>query len=77
MFIGPKPAAQPRSLRSIVESKNNVQGFPQDLPIDAAAGVPFSASGGIYVDLGLAATAGQVEDKVRGTLPFTNARKGR
>lgn len=44
MFRGEKPAAQPRSLRSIAESKGTTpSGFHEDLPYDTNAGIPQGA----------------------------------
>ncbi len=45
MFKGPKPPAQPRSLRSIAEAQNSAQGFENDPAYDAEAGVPTSVAG--------------------------------
>jgi len=53
MFKGIKPTSQPRSLRSVAESKGTApNGFDGQLEYDAKGGVPLGArtSGAVYVD---------------------------
>jgi hypothetical protein len=53
---GVRPAAQPRTLRSIAEDKGTAPAsFPEDLPYDHAAGAPKAVSGGVYADEAAAA----------------------
>lgn len=39
---GPKPAGQPRTLRSVAEQKSAPASFPDEVPQDTAGGVPSS-----------------------------------
>ena len=41
MHQGIKPAAQPRSLRSIVQEKNAAGGFPPPAPVPELEGAPY------------------------------------
>lgn len=45
MFKGARPQGQPRSLRSIVETKDSAANFPEDVPYVPSAGVPASVPG--------------------------------
>lgn len=79
MFKGPKPAAQPRSLRSIAESKNAGAGFMDEMPFDNQAGVPTGVPGiqGTYADAGNDATLGGHSGQLPAASPFANIRGGK
>lgn len=80
MFKGPKPAAQPRSLRSIVESKNGGGGFVEDALYNTDAGVPAATPGvqGLYSDPGDVATFGQgAGGQLPAANPLANVRGGK
>jgi len=79
MHKGQKPAAQPRSLRSIAESVNTGGGFLPDPDYDAQAGVPRNVPGvqGTYADPGNTATFGKQGERASAPSPFVNVRSGR
>ena len=79
MHKGLKPAAQPRSLRAIAESKNGPDGFIGDPNFVYDSGIPASTPGaqGVYSDYANSATFGPTVGQMRGSAPFTNVRGGK
>lgn len=69
MFHGVKPAGQPRTVRTLAESRANPENFPTDLPYNTQAGMPSGMKGGsgTYSDL--------AEGVTRGALPRVNCPK--
>jgi hypothetical protein len=84
VFKSKLPAGQPRSLRSIAESKNIPSNLDTDVEYDSVAGVPTNhpASGKRYEDVALSAQP-PAQYAVRGKRPFdsncslTKTRSGR
>lgn len=63
MFKGSKPSGQPRSLRSIVESKNESGAFPPEPPL------PEDDYGRAYRDEAQTASTERVEQAARTATP--------
>jgi hypothetical protein len=45
MFHGTKPEGQPRTVRTLAESRADPQNFPEDVPYNTQAGAPLSERG--------------------------------
>ncbi len=80
-YKGPKPSAQPRTLRSIAESMGTTpNGFVEETPINPNAGIPSSTPGATqnYEDSADSVKgAGAGSKAPDGPMPFKNVKRSR